>query len=140
YRIHVAYKLTFQRVVVPKTVEQPAEPLPAPSEPPTPQPEPQPQEITQEWLVAAFARVLGIERRLAQAFVQVESGGHSFVNGRLVIRFEAHLFRDYLNNDAWFAQHFRYNQAEPWNDQQWRRNPNAAWQPVHRGNSFAERQ
>ena len=138
WNIHVSYKFVFKLTVAPDV----SQPEPQEEQPitPLPQPEPPPHDVTQAWLVTALARVLGIEPRLAQAFLQVESGGHSFVNGRLVIRFEAHLFRDYLHNDAWFAQHFRYDQAEPWQDQQWRRKPSDPWQPVHVAGSFAKRQ
>lgn len=128
HRIHVAYKLTFQLTTMPADSQ------------PVPSPEPSAPDPSATWLLTALARVLGIERRLAQAFLQVESGGHSFVDGRLVIRFEAHLLRGYLHNDAWYARHFRHHPSEPWKDHSWRRDPDGDWRPVHVGGTFAQRQ
>lgn len=80
-------------------------------------------------LIAALARVLGISPRLARAVFVVESGG-SAGNGRMVVRFEAHIFRDELKDDARFAKHFRLDVPE-WKIHEWRPSTDAPWRPYH---------
>lgn len=105
------------------------EPLPAPPQPPVKPVEPAPSIPT------------GIvEPRVAQAILKVESGGRTHgEDGRIIIRFEAHIFKRYLGNDALFDQHFRYDQARPWVNQQWRRVPSKdTWQLIHTGKQADE--
>ncbi len=48
-------------------------------------------------LILSEASRLGIEPEVALAVMETESGGQGFRNGNLVIRFEAHIFRDLTN-------------------------------------------
>ena len=80
-----------------------------------------------------------IDPRVAQAILKIESGGHTHgEDGRPIIRFEAHIFKSQLGNDALWAQHFRTDSARPWVDQMWRRNESATWQPIHTGKQADE--
>lgn len=93
------------------TPEQPAQPTPA-------QPAP--------------ASLAPIEPRVAQAILAIESAGQSFgPDGRPLIRFEAHIFKSQLHNDALWSQHFQVDTTTPWTNQMWRGDPNSAWQPLH---------
>jgi len=66
-----------------------------------------------------------------QAILQVESGGEGFENGRLKIRFEAHVFKDRLGNDALFEQHFEIAAHEPWKHPQYMLLPGGVRSPIH---------
>ncbi|MCC6454179.1 MAG: DUF3380 domain-containing protein [Caldilineaceae bacterium] len=59
------------------------------------------------------AQLATIDPLVAEALWQVESSGEGFEDGELKIRFEAHIFERYLNNPTVFAQHFRYDKADP---------------------------
>ncbi len=52
-------------------------------------------------LILSEAARLGIEPEVALAVMNTESGGKGFRNGKLVIRFEAHIFRDLTNQRVW---------------------------------------
>lgn len=60
---------------------------------------------------APVASVAPIDPLVAEALWQVESSGEGFEDGELKIRFEAHIFEDYLKNPATFARHFRYDET-----------------------------
>lgn len=80
-----------------------------------------------------------IEPRVAQAILKIESGGRTHgEDGRPIIRFEAHIFKTYLGNDALWAEHFRTDSARPWVDQMWRPSPNDTWQMIHTGKQADE--
>lgn len=71
---------------------------------------------------------------VAEAILEIESGGNAFASdGRLVIRFEAHLFRRYLEDNALFDTYFYHDPQQGHLDQKWRRSPRDGWQPVHLG-------
>lgn len=55
------------------------------------------------------APVAVIDPVVAEALLKVESQGNGFEDGELVIRFEAHIFEGYLNNQSLFDRHFRYD-------------------------------
>lgn len=100
------------------------EPLPVVTPPPEPAP-------------ATAAGI--IEPRVAQAILQVESGGRTHGNdGRLLIRFEAHVFRSKAQNKARVDQFFRFNQALPWTEQEWRVTINHPWTSIHTGKQLDE--
>lgn len=77
---------------------------------------------------------LGLAPAAALAVLQVESGGQGFdPNGRLIARFENHLF-DALWGQAHadvYALHFRYDASRRWQGHQFRSQPDGAWQDVH---------
>lgn len=101
------------------SVQEP-KPLPVPEPTLPPPPQPAPSGI--------------IEPRVAQAILRVESGERTVgADGRPIIRFEAHVFRQYLGNDALWAQHFRSDPVRPWLSQEWRSHPDQPWTNLHTG-------
>lgn len=79
-----------------------------------------------------------IEPRAAAAILDVESGGRGFgPDGRLLIRFEAHIFRRELGNDALWARHFQHG-SPIWTGQRFRHSEAAPWQDIHTGNQAHE--
>lgn len=100
-------------------------PKPPPVVPPKPDPKP----------VPAGA----IDPNVALAIFDVESGGSGFGDdGRMTIRFEAHIFQDQLGDDALFAQHFQIAESKPWVAQQWLKMPGGVLQPIHTGGQATE--
>lgn len=80
-----------------------------------------------------------IDPRVAQAILQVESGGRTHgEDGKPIIRFEAHIFKTYLGNDALWARHFRTDATRPWVDQMWRRSEGDPWSVLHTGKQVDE--
>lgn len=80
-----------------------------------------------------------IDPRVAQAILAVESRGSAFGNdGRVLIRFEAHIFKTYLKNDEVWANYFRTDPVRPWENQEWRQEPSAPWKPIHTGSQADE--
>ena len=81
-----------------------------------------------------------IEPRAAAAVLDVESGGEGFgPGGKLLIRFESHIFKPRLGNDAVFNRHFQHAEAQPWaHPQYFRRSEGDAWQPIHTGGQGTE--
>lgn len=80
-----------------------------------------------------------IDPLVAQAILQIESGGRSFgADGKPLIRFEAHIFKDRLANDALWSEHFQVDPNVPWTKQMWRRSPGDPWQAIHTGNQADE--
>ncbi|HMN30136.1 MAG TPA: N-acetylmuramidase domain-containing protein, partial [Caldilineaceae bacterium] len=86
-------------------------------------------------LLQVLATKLGIDAAVAVAVLAVESGGDAFVNGRMIIRFENHLFFDEWGKDHQdlFFQHFAF----VWQDHTWRPSANLPLQKFH-GNQEAE--
>ena len=76
-----------------------------------------------------------IDPAALEAILEVESNGAGFVNQRMVIRFEAHIFvREHGS-----TPHFRYNDAgRPWLEQFWRPTPAFAWRAIHTGHQDSE--
>lgn len=80
-----------------------------------------------------------IEPRVAQAILNVESGSRTHgADGKLIIRFEAHIFKTYLGNDDLWGRHFRVDLSKPWTDQAWRRDAGSPWAPIHTGSQASE--
>lgn len=81
-----------------------------------------------------LAGKIGIEPGVAVAVVAVESGGNGFAaDGRLIIRFENHLF--WFNwgaaNAETYRRFFRFNAEVTWRGHQYRTDPGGAWLDVH---------
>ena len=74
---HTAFELGFPRFEQVQT---------APA--PTPDPDPPPRDSS----VGQMAELLRVDERLLDAIIKVESGGQAFVDGRLILRFEPHIF------------------------------------------------
>lgn len=74
----------------------------------------------------------------AEAIYNVESGGAGFAaDGKLIIRFEAHLFKAHLGDDQAFDLYFRYGDP-PWTGQFFRVDKSADWRPIHTGHQDSE--
>ncbi len=85
-------------------------------------------------LMKTLAAQLGIDPGMAVAVWLVESGGRAFgADGRMVIRFENHVFDKYWGKQApqLFAQHFTYNSDQSWTGHQWRPSPSEGWRQFH---------
>ena len=94
-------------------------------------------------LLRVLADRLGIDPAVVAAVLAVESSGNAFAgDGRMVIRFEVHIFYDVWGRQQpeRFAQHFSFNAAERTRDHQWRRDPEQPWRPVHLSLSLDENQ
>jgi len=71
-----------------------------------------------------------IDPLTALAFLQVESANRAFTDGLITIRFEVHVLKAELNNDALFDMHFKFTPGN-YSDQWWRPSPNAEWINAH---------
>jgi hypothetical protein len=77
---------------------------------------------------------IGIDKGVAVAVIAVESGGSGMgPDGRMIIRFENHLFWSYWgkNNAAAYGQYFVFDQNTSWKGHQYRPQPNGPWLDVH---------
>jgi len=86
---------------------------------------------------------LGIlDPNVLMAILDIESGAAFADDGRMVIRFEAHIFKSELGNDELFNRHFRIADSQPWAEQQfYRLTPDDEWTPIHTwSGTFEERQ
>ncbi len=87
------------------------------------------------------AQRLQIDPTLAAALLAAESSGHGYgPDGRLLIRFENHIFYDQWgkSNQAQFFTYFRYDTSQRWHGHQWRADPTGEWQDLHRDNQAFE--
>lgn len=81
---------------------------------------------------------IGIDKGVAVAVIAVESGGSGMgPDGRMIIRFENHLFWSYWgkNNVAAYNQYFVFDQTTSWKGHQYRSQPNGPWLDVHQNQS-----
>lgn len=79
-----------------------------------------------------------IDPLVGQTLIKVESGGQAFgPTGKPLIRFENHIFRTKLNNDALFNRHFQHG-SPVWTDHKFRRSESEPWQEVHTGSQASE--
>jgi hypothetical protein len=73
-----------------------------------------------------------------EAIISVESGHRAFgEDGNLLIRFEAHIFKAHLGNDALFDRHFRHG-SPPWTGQQYNPDGVGPWFEIHDGKQATE--
>ena len=85
-------------------------------------------------LLKALAAHLEIDPATAVAVLTVESGGRAFDgNGRMIIRFENHIFYDRWGKDnaGIFEQHFQFNAVQRWLGHMWRPAAHEAWRTAH---------
>jgi hypothetical protein len=77
---------------------------------------------------------IGIDKGVAVAVIAVESGGSGLgPDGRMIIRFENHLFWSHWgkNNPAAYNQYFVFDQNTSWRGHKYRPQPNGPWLEVH---------
>jgi hypothetical protein len=103
------------------------------------------QLIAETWnryggLLAILANELRIDPGIAASVLAIEAGGRAFgADGRMIIRFENHIFFDEWgkqNPDA-FSQRFSFDGGQPWLGQLWRPSPAEPWREFH-GDQAAE--
>jgi len=84
-------------------------------------------------LLGALSQKLGIDLAAAIAVLSVESGGVGIDRGRVLIRFENHLFYKYWgkNNEDIYRQHFKFEAGKNWLGHFFRKDPNGAWIDFH---------
>jgi hypothetical protein len=85
-------------------------------------------------LLLQHAAELGIDPGVAVAVLVAEANGKPYApDGRMIIRFENHIFYHYWGkaNEARFRQHFTFDPNTAWQGHQWRADPNGVWQPCH---------
>jgi hypothetical protein len=82
-------------------------------------------------LLTELSDDLGIAPSMACAVLAVESAGEGFWSGRMVIRFENHIFNRWgKSHSDVFKAHFRYDSKESWKNHAWR--PDTGdWRPLH---------
>jgi hypothetical protein len=91
-------------------------------------------------LLDPLAARLGIDPAVAVAVTAAESGGSGMgPDGRMIIRFENHIFWSYWGKDNpdRFNALFRFDADKSWQGHEYRPNPNAPWQSFH-GNQAEE--
>ncbi|MCX6046468.1 MAG: N-acetylmuramidase domain-containing protein, partial [Chloroflexi bacterium] len=85
-------------------------------------------------IIQEQATRLGLDSAIAVAVLVAESAGEAFdADGRLIIRFENHIFYEYWGrtHEEQFRQHFTFNPEQGWQGQQWRPDANSGWLPCH---------
>ena len=85
-------------------------------------------------LLAELAAKLRVDPGAAVAVLAIESGGRGFAaDGRMIIRFENHLFfRQWGKNNAEvFHRHFSFNPEKNWLDHRWRQFTNRPFAEFH---------
>ena len=85
-------------------------------------------------LLAPLAAQLSFDPGAAVAVLAIESGGRGFAaDGRMIIRFENHLFFRQWGKDHRdiFDQFFSFNPAQNWLDHQFRPSTNQPFRPFH---------
>ncbi len=95
--------------------------------------------VTNTWnryggLLASLSGVLRIDPSAAVAVLAVEAGGRCFApDGRLIIRFENHLFNDQWGkrNPDVYRKHFTFNPDKRWTEHRWRPAHNQPWREFH---------
>ena len=84
-------------------------------------------------LLSHLSNKLGIDLAASVAVLSVESGGVGIDDGRVLIRFENHLFYKYWGkfNEAKFNQHFKFDAGKNWLGHKFRKDPNGDWIDFH---------
>jgi hypothetical protein len=86
------------------------------------------------WILTLLADVLGVDLALAVAIPACEMNDRGLDNdGRMIIRFEVHIFKDKWGKDnpEKFNQHFHCDEDNAWQKHQWRPFANAEWRDCH---------
>ena len=88
-------------------------------------------------LLAQIADKMGFDPAIAVAILAQESGGQPYgADGRLIIRFENHLFYEYWGkgNASVYNNHFQSG-SPTWTGHKWRPKADAAWRDCHTSQS-----
>jgi hypothetical protein len=91
-------------------------------------------------LLGGLSEQLAIDPAVAVAVMAIEAGGRGFsADGRMVIRFENHIFFDRWGRHqaTLFDRHFRLDPDRAWQKHAWRPAEDAPWQEFH-GSQRAE--
>jgi hypothetical protein len=86
------------------------------------------------WLLTRIADILDIEPGAAVAVAATDLSMDGFAeDGRLIIRFENHLFLLGLSQQhaEMFHRYFRFDLRYPWLEHRWRPDPNLPWRECH---------
>ena len=92
-------------------------------------------------LLGPLSDMLEMDRASAVAILYVESGGKGFgADGRLIIRFENHVFfREWGKvNAAAYGKQFQHDEDKPWTNHLFRAKSRGDWQPLHNGSQESE--
>ncbi len=89
-------------------------------------------------LLDRVGSILEVDPTLAAGVLAIESGGRAFsATGRMIIRFEIHVFLNLWGNSnaESFNRYFRVNTEAPWrgDGHQWRPDEQSEWRAVHAG-------
>ncbi len=86
-------------------------------------------------LVEKISKELKIDIKTALSVLCVESHGHGFANGKMIIRFENHVFDMFWgkNHQKEFWQHFKYDKSSRRNGHYFREDPKGKWEVCHTG-------
>lgn len=82
-------------------------------------------------LILSESNRLTIDPAVAVAILGVESSGRAFENGRMVIRFENHIFHHYVNEAQRDLAARHFTASSNGNEHRWRPDANGEWQPCH---------
>jgi len=88
-------------------------------------------------LLAVIAQKMGFDPAIAVAILAQESGGQPYgADGRMIIRFENHLFNEYWgkNNAAVYNGHFQSG-SPVWTGHKWRPKTDEPWRECHTSQS-----
>jgi hypothetical protein len=111
--------------------------------PPQPGPAPAPVgEVNEEWMISTWSRILDLDETVVRAVLAIESGGRAFENGRMIIRFENHVFHDKIGQLApgllsVYAEHFKYG-SPPWTGHYVKLPQRTDWEKQHDGGQAEE--
>lgn len=92
-------------------------------------------------LLEALSKILKIDPAVAVAVLCVESGGKGFApDGRMIIRFENHIFWRYWGNShaSLFNHHFKFGSNKPWLAHKFRKDPKGDWRSFHQKGQAGE--
>lgn len=92
-------------------------------------------------LLAELSTILKIDPGVAVAVLCVESSGRGFArDGRMIIRFENHVFWKYWgkSHPSDFSAHFKFDPRKPWRGHKFRRSLKTKWVTFHRKGQAGE--
>jgi hypothetical protein len=85
-------------------------------------------------LISTLSNQLGVDPAVAVATLAVESGGRAAgQDGRMLIRFENHIFHQFwgADNPGLFFQHFSFASDRNWLGHHWRPSADESWRASH---------
>ncbi|RLD64813.1 MAG: hypothetical protein DRI95_10045 [Bacteroidetes bacterium] len=90
-------------------------------------------------LLMELSKQLGIDLAAVVAVIGVESGGEGFDDGKVLIRFENHLFYRYWGkeNGKIFKAHFKFSNDKKWLGHKFRKDADDEWGSFH-GDQYKE--